>query len=236
MGATPATGDFKRMTNRGSQLRARRSALRAGIFAMALFSAATAQQAPLPVGAPASATYVDADEAAQAVPYVEKGDPRDRNKVIAELTRALKRDPKHVGMLAERGYVHARGGDGDAAELDFAMAASYAGGRSDVLRHVYWSWGWARLALGDPREALAHWQNAARLHGGAPFWLPYSNAVALWRLEQRELAVAWFDTAVRSKPELATRDGVDALAAQWQDDERRTLEEVQVAWSTKPKT
>jgi hypothetical protein len=115
------------------------------------------------------------------------------------------------------------------------MAASYAGGRPDVMRHVYWSWGWARLALGDAREALVHWQNAARLHGGAPSWLPYSNAVALWRLGQRDLALAWFEAAVRSQPGLATREGVDALAATWQDDERRTLEEVADAYAAKPR-
>lgn len=222
------------MTYRGLQSRARLFALCFGLMAgSALFEVAAQDAAPLPVGAPAANAYADPDEAAKSVQYVEKADPRDRNKVLNELTRALRKDPRHVGMLCARGYIHAQGGDGDAAELDFAMAASYAAGRSDVMRHVYWSWGWARLALGAPREALAHWQNAARLHGGAPFWLPYTNAIGLWRLDQRELALAWFAAAVRSKPELATREGVDALGSTWQDDERRTLEDVQAAWSAK---
>lgn len=216
--------------------RVARNAWLLGVLATLALAAAHAQDAaPLPVGAPAASAYVDPDEAAQAVQYVEKADPRDRNKVLNELSRALKKDPKHVGMLCARGYIHAQGGNGDAAELDFAMAASYAAGRADVMRHVYWSWGWARLALGAPREALAHWQNAARLHGGAPFWLPYTNAIGLWRMDQRELALAWFAAAVRSKPELATREGVDALATSWQDDERRTLEEVFDAYAARPK-
>ena len=49
------------------------------------------------------------------------------------------------------------------------------------------------------------------------------------------LALAWFAAAVRSKPELATREGVEALATSWQDDERRTLEDVYEAWAAKPK-
>ena len=80
----------------------------------------------------------------------------------------------------------------------------------------------AALAPGQPVGEY----DAARLHGGAPFWLPYTNAIGLWRMDQRELALAWFAAAVRSKPELATREGVEALATSWQDDERRTLEDV----------
>jgi hypothetical protein len=219
-------GDDVRMTNRGWMSRA-------GVFALLLAGAAVAQEAPLPVGAPSVAFYRDDDEAAKAVHYTKSADPRDHNRVLAELSRAIKRDPRHVGLRAARGYEHALGGDGDAAEADFATAASLAGGRRDVLRHVYWSWGWARLALDAPREALAHWQNAARLHGGAPAWLPYSNAVALWRLDQRDLALAWFDVAVRSQPALGTPDGIAALARNWKEKERRSLEVVFDAWSSR---
>jgi len=205
------------------------------VVASCIAMAASAQDAPLPVGPPAATPYRDVDEAAVAVPYTKGTDPRDHNRVLAELTRAIKRDPKHVGLLAARGYEHALGGDGDAAEGDYAMAASLTGGRSELQRHVYWSWGWARLALGAPREALSYWQNAARLHGGAPSWLPYSNAVALWRLDARDLALAWFDAAVRSDPALGARNGIEAIDQGWQEKERRTLEEVFEAWSAKPK-
>lgn len=206
---------------------------RAGACALLLLGVALAQEPPLPVGAPSAAFYRDEDEAAKAVQYTKSADPRDHNRVLAELSRAIKRDPRHVGLRAARGYEHALGGDGDAAEVDFATAAALAGGRRDVLRHVYWSWGWARFALDAPREALAHWQNAARLHGGAPAWLPYSNAIALWRLGQRDLALAWFDAAVRSQAALGTADGLAGFARHWKEKERRSLEEVFAAWSSR---
>lgn len=188
----------------------------------------------LPIATTPAPSYPHEDPAAMAQVTRESRDPRANQRVLAKLDAAIERDPSHVGLRASRAHHYAMLGQGDLSEADYARAMMLARDNPVLKRHVSWSWGWARLALDDPREALVHWRDAERLHGGLPHWVPYTYALALWQLDRRDLAVAYYDAAARSFPlKWGNRAGVRKSTALWRTRERELLDEVYVEWAAR---
>lgn len=89
---------------------------------------------------------------------------------------------------------------------------------------VYWSAGWTLLNLGNASAALAVWQRAEDLHGGRPFWVPYSKAVALMGQGETEAALAWWSVAQSSlAPHLDTSAQALRHFKYWRPKERELL-------------
>lgn len=111
---------------------------------------------------------------------------------------------------------------GDRAGAEAGMAAAKQRFPDSV--GVHWSEGWIRINLRDYEGALVAWQQAERLHGGQPFWVPYSKAIALMGLGDEEAALAWWRVAQRAfAPELDTVDGARNRFQHWRPEEKVLL-------------
>ncbi|MGE4070733.1 MAG: TonB family protein [Lysobacterales bacterium] len=174
----------------------------------------------------ASARYLDAD------PAVSGGaDSRWKpwGKHSVEVARIVGESPKAGRRLAtQQAYLLSLRGDRDGAAAELAKVKQ----RFPETESVYWSEGWIRLNLLDFEGALVAWQQAQRLHGGQPFWVPYSKAIALMGLGDEAGALAWWSVAQRSHgPELASADAARAKFAHWRYTEKLLLEDlIQIAF------
>ena len=165
-----------------------------------------AANATAPVALAGEATgRLDPDPAARYHPLpVTMSERAGQRLRLRDVERLLKRYPDHPSLLRERAYIRAKRGEIDAAEADFARALQVAGGDAFLRRHVLWSQGWARFDAGRDEAALQSWREAVDLHGGNPFWWPYTAALAKWRQGRREEAIALYDQAVAGMPQDGT--------------------------------
>lgn len=114
---------------------------------------------------------------------------------------------------------------GDRAGAEAGLAAAKQRFPNSV--GVHWSEGWIRLNLLDFDGALVAWQEAERLHGGQPFWVPYSKAIALSGRGDDEAALAWWRVAQKAyEPELNTAAAARYRFQYWRPTERALLEQV----------
>lgn len=179
---------------------------------------------------PEPGAYVDADHQAR----VRVGQLEDQARFEALRRHALRGQLRADG-LAALGYAYALRGEAEDARAMLALAREYAGQRSALLRHVLWSSGWAHLNLGDYEAAAEAWQASADLHGGRPFWLPYSMAVLAELRGERELAIQWYDAAARSQLRWSHAEGVARATYFWQRKESAAIDRVFHAWqASKP--
>lgn len=191
------------------------------VFAIAFSMTTTAAELPVPL----ASRYPDADHEAQIrVPQLEE---ETRFKQLQRSARRGKLTPAGLAALAFGYSIR-----GDAANAGSALdaARSHAGRRTGTLRHVLWSAGWSYINLGDYDSAARAWSESAELHGGQPYWLPYSMAVLAELDQQRELAVQWYDAAVRSQPRWGSAEGVAQSTSHWQRKESAAIERVFHAW------
>ncbi|MFN7520419.1 MAG: tetratricopeptide repeat protein [Lysobacteraceae bacterium] len=181
---------------------------------------------------PTADRYDDPDPAARYVPLslttTEFASRRDR---LHAVERALERSPDDPRLLVERGFQRHAMGQHDLAEVDYARALAAAGDNLLLRRRVLWSHGWALLNAGSNERALEAWAEAERLHGGRPFWAPYSRALAEWRLGRRDAAVASWQQAVEGLPVLGTEAGLLGRTAYWPGEQFETVRAVFGAWS-----
>ena len=99
-----------------------------------------------------------------------------------------------------------------------------------------WNYAWDLFRAGQVEPALTRWVEVASAYG-SPSWAPPTLALALWRLDRKQEAVAWFGAAVRTEPAV----WIDArnFASQlpdWKQEDRDTLAEVLGAWQANPPT
>lgn len=157
-------------------------------------------------------------------------DPRWNPWNPAHLARAAAQaaDPRSVRKATQLAYLRSLRGDRAGAEAGLARARA----RFPDSVGLHWSEGWIRLNLLDFEGALVAWQQAERLHGGQPFWVPYSKAVALIGVGDDEAALAWWKLAQASyRPSLDTPDGARNQFQHWRFTEKILLEElIQLAW------
>jgi len=190
---------------------------------------ARAGTARVPVPQPAE-RYVDADPNARADPKIEANDAN----LSRYLDDRLAQDPGDVPARAERGYQRAQRGDANGAEQDYARARKAAADTVGRQRYVLWSHGWALLAQNQPEAALKDWREAQHLHGGNPYWVPYSFALALHAAGRDDEAVAYYAAAARSQPERwGTRAAMLETTKSWKPHERARIEAVYALWQAR---
>jgi tetratricopeptide (TPR) repeat protein len=174
---------------------------------------------------------LDPDPAARYWPFPATMSERAGQRVrLRDVERLLKRYPDHPTLLRERAYIRAQRGELDASEADFARALQVAGSDALLRRHVLWSQGWARFDTGRDEAALQAWKEAADLHGGRPFWWPYTAALAEWRLGRRADALALYDQAVAGMPQYGTERGFAERTAHWPESQFAVASAVFTAW------
>lgn len=180
------------------------------------------------------APYADADPAARANPLpligetTRSGAVRDRLRAVE---RSLERYADHPFLLAELGYLRHKMGQHDVAEADYARAKAMAANDNLQLRRVNWSHGWALFDAGLYPAALASWEEAERLHGGRPFWVPYTRMLAEWQMGNRDRAVASYALAVKSNPTWGREQGLAKRTAHWPKSQFDVAAAVFRAWS-----
>lgn len=170
--------------------------------------------------------YRDRDDAARIAlrGIVDPGNPGDRMQRLVDVVQAV-----------QDAYQHSLARRMDAMARAYAVAFAGAAGDPFAERFVRWSYGWSLLNLRDPRGALAQWQRARELHGGEPFWYPYTIAVGLWAAGERELALDYFDALARSQPDWVRGSGPRRYIAHWKPYEKSLMRELHTAWRERRK-
>ena len=167
------------------------------------------------------AHYMDADTEVSG-----GADPRWKPWNPAHLASAKARaqgPSPDVRNATQHPYMLSLRGDRAGAEAGLAAAKQ----RFPDSVGVHWSEGWIRLNLLDFEGALVAWQQAERLHGGQPFWVPYSKAIALMGAGDGEAALAWWQVAQRAfQPELDTAAAARNRFQHWRAAEKALLEQV----------
>lgn len=182
--------------------------------------------APAPA---ADGLYRDPDPMAVAPQRMKMESPATLELIEATII-ALPEDPR---PLMQYGFAEAVAGNGDAARTAYEDALGLAS-TPELERHVRWSYGWAMSLVGDHAGAMGQWQQAAELHGGRPFWLPYSMALVVWRAGDPELALSWYQRAVDGFPERwGTAEGVAHYTRYWRPVQQETIREVFAAWEAR---
>jgi hypothetical protein len=167
------------------------------------------------------ALYTDNDSAASGRARPDL-DPKNAPQMRAINTAAL--GPSSTdGNIAQSAYFKSLEGDALGAEAALSQAKQQFG----ITAKVLWSEGWIRLNLGDFEGALVSWQVAETLHGGEPFWVPYSKAIALAGLNDMAAANRWWELAkITRRPALDTADSARRTFAYWRAPEKVLLEKV----------
>ena len=107
-------------------------------------------------------------------------------------------------------------------------------GRGVLRNSVHWNYGWDLYREGDASSALEQWMAAALNRPQNPEWVPPTFALALWGLDRRDEARAWYAAAVRTWPQRWTSPDLEALLPDWREAERAVLGEVHAAWAEDP--
>ena len=159
--------------------------------------------------------------------------PGGRARFKAAIEASLRKNPKNSAALTHRAYYFNDTGDTQRALRDFDAALAASDVASVQARHVYWSRGWARYDNGEVAAAIADWREAARLHGGSPYWLPYTLALGYWTMGERDEALRWFDIAVTSQPVFATDEGIREKIRNWDERQQENMMALHQAWKAR---
>lgn len=204
----------------------RRAGLCLILLGLTAAQAATTTQVPMPLGV---TSFVESDVAAR-IYFSETDTARGR----ARLDRYLARKPDDSRALAARAFQAAIDGQPESARSDLERARVAARGSGRREREVLWSEGWIHLNLGQFSAASAAWREAWQRHQGKPYWIPYSFAVLAELAGEREVALAWYEIAVRSWPRVwGTRHGMQQRTRHWRDGERTAIYRLYDAWSVR---
>lgn len=172
------------------------------------------------------ASYLERDPAAIAM----HPRPGENARFRRSLNAAIRKDPNNSLALIHRAYLLHASGDIEEGDRDFQRVLGLA--QADPLhrRRALWSLGWSAQNRGFPRHAVAFWHQAAQLHGGRPSWYPYTVALGLWSLGDKQAALAWFDVATRGDADWSRLDAVKARTSHWREPERLALLALYQAW------
>lgn len=173
------------------------------------------------------AVYAGRDPAAIAMHARPGNNAHFRRKLNAN----IRKDPKNAFALLHRAYLLHASGDIEEGDRDFQRVLSLPETDPVNRRRALWSLGWSAYNRGLPAEAVDYWGQAADAHGGRPAWYPYTVAVGLWTLGEREAALAWYDVAARSQADWTHGDGVAGRTRHWRAPERQAIEALFAAWS-----
>ncbi|SKA11872.1 tetratricopeptide repeat protein [Novilysobacter spongiicola] len=147
------------------------------------------------------------------------------------LNHELRRNPRNVSARIHRAYLLDRAGDHERARRDYDAALEAAPPQSPELRHILWSRGWSRYDMGDLAGALEDWQESVRLHGGRPFWVPYTFALTYWTQGDVEQAMKWYQAAVGASKDWSTEAGMKDRISHWRPEQRERMQALFAFWS-----
>lgn len=181
--------------------------------------AATAAEEP--------ARWRDKDPAAVAY----QPPPFHRHEFSAALEDRAQRHPDDIALRLQRAYDRLNRGDVQGAQDDLDWAAKSVTPGSLGERRLWWTLGWVHFDLGDPQRALEAWEQAVLLHGGQPYWAPYTYAIAQWQLGQHDAAIASYQRAVDGYPKMWKRKGpMQRRTRHWKPAQREAINAVFEAW------
>ena len=183
----------------------------------------------LPSG-PLRGLYIGGDPAASAL----QAPPGQRAGFRQRLEATLRQNPRNSVALSHRAYLFALAGDLERALRDYDAALQWAGDDRVYRRSVLWSRGWTRYNLGDTRLAMADWDQAAQMHGGRPYWVPYTFALGYWTLGEKALALQWFDAAVQANPAWGQDAGFAQKTGHWRPAPKAVMGELFATWKQRP--
>ena len=149
---------------------------------------------------------------------VMNGNSRDANLAAAQLA--------HIAYAGDRA---------DIGSALYARVRAAIGNNHSMHRPLLWNQGWDLYHAGDVEGALRNWREVGAEAFNNPSWVPPTLALALWTLDRREEAVAWYAAAVRTEP-VRWRDpaNLPALLPDWSEEDRAKLAEVAAAWAEVP--
>lgn len=176
--------------------------------------------------------YFDADAMTtrQVVAVRESGDV-----ATERLLRLIARNPRAKAEHAQLAHLAMEGGRVDLGRELYARALARIDSADGLWRPVMWNYGWDLYRAGDPAAALDQWGAILAARNTAAAWIPPTLAIALWKLDRRDEAVAWYAAAVRTEPgQFGGTSRHAQVLPDWTDAERATLAEVQAAWARNP--
>lgn len=187
-------------------------------------AAAVAQDTSLPQ--PAEAYGMD-DPAAVAPKRIDAND----NLGKQTLDQILQYDPENVNARIQNAELLIARGMRQRGLDEYVYALRLAESDPVKLRTVYWNYGWALFRVGEARGAITQWQQAERMHGGTPIWVPTTYAVGLWNAGEKDRALQFYKAAVTSNPRRwGEAAGLKESTANWGPAEKAAIEAVYAAW------
>ncbi len=174
----------------------------------------------------AEEVYRDRDPMAVAQQHADVSSP----EWLARVEKGMQQRDKSPWPHVQYGYSESLAGRAESARESYTLALQLAA-EPVQERHVRWSYGWGLFNLGQSQAALEQWQWAADLHGGRPFWLPYTLAVGHWQAGNEARALHWYDVAARSFPlRWGSAEGVARMTAGWKAAEREAVDALFLRW------
>jgi len=145
---------------------------------------------------------------------------------LAALDKQIAGDPKNAQAFANRGYALALLGDKPAARADLKRAVEL-NGAAPMLNQV----GWAYFNLGDAKEALRVWTQAADLSKRNARYDYYSLALGYWANRDVARALENYDLAAKRDERFADWKSLVERTAEWTDTEKREIQAIYTLWS-----
>lgn len=181
---------------------------------------------------PAEFYFDDDSNVARAIVVIEG----DGEPVIEQLLQQVERGRRGADRAAAQvAHIAMASGRVDTGKVLYARALELVS--SSQGRHaIAWNHGWDLYRTGDTEGALAQWVLAFDNRGTVrPDWVPPTLALALWKLDRKPEAIAWYAAAVRTWPNRwAHEASLPTLLPDWNEADRATLAEVLVAWREAP--
>lgn len=201
--------------------------LLAVVLASVVFSA-HAQSVPKP-----KEFYFDEDKTTARPIVVIEGEGEAQ---VQALVRERDRGRRQLEATAQLAHIAYGDGRADLGGQLYQQVLAQTDAKGTLGRAVRWNYAWDLFRAGQVEPALTRWVEVASAYG-SPSWAPPTLALALWRLDRKQEAVAWFGAAVRTEPTI----WIDArnFASQlpdWKQEDRDTLAEVLGAWQANPPT
>ena len=145
---------------------------------------------------------------------------------LTELNAKIAAKPEDAQAYANRGYANALLGQKQAARADLRRAAELNSG-APMLNQL----GWAYFNLGDAKEALSIWQQAAELSKHNARYDHYSLALGYWANGEIARALEHYDLAVKRDERFGDSKGLAERTAEWTDTEKRAIQALYSRWS-----
>ena len=201
--------------------------LLAVVLASVVFSA-HAQSVPKP-----KEFYFDEDKTTARPIVVVEGEGEAQ---VQALVRERDRGRRQLEATAQLAHIAYGDGRADLGGQLYQQVLAQTDAKGTLGRAVRWNYAWDLFRAGQVEPALTRWVEVASAYG-SPSWAPPTLALALWRLDRKQEAVAWFGAAVRTEPTI----WIDArnFASQlpdWKQEDRDMLAEVLGAWQANPPT